>query len=206
MNLATKITLLRIVLVPFFMLFMFKDHIFTRIFALFIFILCMLTDFFDGIIARKQKIVTNFGIFLDPLADKLIISAALISFVGLEELKIPSWMVVFIISREFIITGLRLIASSTGKVIPANKTGKFKTTFQIIAIIIILCILVINSYLKDFLKIMPQVLTYKIGFIKILGFIIIYGPWWIMFFVTLFTIYSGISYIYKYRDILKEQI
>lgn len=207
MNLATKLTVLRIILVPFFMLFMFNDNIYTRVFALFIFVICVLTDAFDGVIARKQKTVTKFGIFLDPIADKLIISAALISFVGLRELRIPAWMVVFIISREFIITGLRLISNSEGEVIPADKIGKFKTTSQTTAIIIILLILILNTYFAEFVKMnASHYFIAQPGFLKFIGFIIIHGPYWIMFVITALTVYSGISYIYKYRHIFKKQV
>lgn len=200
MNIATRITLFRIFLVPFFMLFMFMDNIWTRIFALVIFIIGGITDMLDGIIARKHQIVTSFGIFLDPLADKLIISAALISFVGLIELSIPAWMIVLIISREFMITGLRLLALSQGKIITADKTGKFKTTTQIIAIIIILLILIVNSALKHFYSINHYELVNQAG-TKIWGMILVYSPFWIMFYVTFLTLYSGISYIYKHKDV-----
>ncbi|MFH1666204.1 MAG: CDP-diacylglycerol--glycerol-3-phosphate 3-phosphatidyltransferase [Elusimicrobiota bacterium] len=190
-NLATRFTLLRILLIPFFMVFMFVDNAWTRAFALVIFIIAGLTDAFDGMLARKFKLVTKFGIFLDPLADKLIISAALISFVSLKELHIPAWMVVFIISRDFIITGLRLLALSHDRVIAADKTGKFKTTSQIIGIIVILLILILNSFKKHVLMTYP-----------FMAEILSHAPFWIMAYVTALTIYSGISYLYKNRDIL----
>lgn len=206
MNLATKITFIRILLVPFFMIFMFKDNLFTRILALFIFLCASFTDIFDGIIARRNKIVTTFGSFLDPLADKLIISAALISFVGLRELSIPAWMIVFIISREFIVTGLRQLALSKGRVIPADAVGKVKTTLQSIASIFLLIILIVNSALKKFYNITPQDLlmerTSSIGYY--LGLVLAKFPHWVMFIVMILTIYSGISYLYKHREILIE--
>ncbi|OGS21412.1 MAG: CDP-diacylglycerol--glycerol-3-phosphate 3-phosphatidyltransferase [Elusimicrobia bacterium RIFOXYA2_FULL_39_19] len=191
MNLAMKLTLTRIFLIPFFMVFMFVDNVWTRIFALIIFILAGLTDAFDGFFARKLNVITKFGVFLDPLADKLIISAAFISFVSLKELHIPAWMVVLIISREFIITGLRLLAMSNGRVIAADKTGKFKTTSQIIAIIAILLVLVLNSFRKDLVPTYP-----------FLHDILTHAPYWIMMYVTVLTVYSGITYLRKHKDIL----
>ncbi|OGS18362.1 MAG: CDP-diacylglycerol--glycerol-3-phosphate 3-phosphatidyltransferase, partial [Elusimicrobia bacterium RIFOXYA2_FULL_50_26] len=147
MNFANKLTLLRIALLPFLIVFMHLNNFWTRILALIIFVGAAVTDIYDGIIARKYKTITTLGIFLDPLADKLIISAALISFVGLRELNIPAWMVILIISREFIITGLRSLAATKNVIIPADKTGKFKTTSQIITIITILLILIADSAL-----------------------------------------------------------
>ena len=97
MNLANKLTLIRIVAVPFFMIYMIVDNFYTRIISLLIFFLAMLTDYYDGKIARKRKQITNFGKFIDPLADKLLISAAFISFIGIKRLSIPAWMIVIII-------------------------------------------------------------------------------------------------------------
>ncbi len=197
MNIATKLTLLRILLVPFFMVFMFIDNLWTRIFALFIFVIAGLTDSFDGFLARKFNVVSKFGVFLDPLADKLIISAAFISFVGLKELGIPAWMVVVIISRDFIITGLRLLAVSHGRVVPADKTGKFKTTSQIISIILILIILILNSFLKKYHN--PEQVAYLLNLLKIL-------PFWIMLYVTILTVYSGLVYLFAHKDIILLEI
>jgi len=194
-NPATKLTLLRIFLVPFFMVFMFVDNLWTRIFALVIFVLAAITDLYDGVLARRFKQITDFGIFLDPLADKLLISAAFISFVGLRELHIPAWMVVLIIAWEFIITGLRLLAMSIGKVIAADKTGKFKTTSQIVSIIVILVILILNSLMKRF----PEHLLF-------LKYLLSMLPYWIMFYITALTVYSGASYLYKHRQIFPSQI
>ena len=191
MNLPNKITLMRICLVPPFIWFMFLDNLWTRIFALIIVIIAGISDTIDGIIARKYNMVSKFGIFLDPLADKLIVTSALISFVGLKELHIPAWMVVFITSREFIITGLRLLALSRGKIIAADKTGKFKTTSQTVSIIIILVILIINSALKKFYNINSGDIT----FLK-------HATFWIMFYVTLITVYSGVRYILKHKEVL----
>ena len=107
MTLANRLTLLRLALVPAFMAFMVVDSLWTRILSLLIFIGASITDWYDGAVARRTGTVTVIGTFLDPLVDKMLIAAALVGFVELHELHIPAWMVVLIISREFLITGLR---------------------------------------------------------------------------------------------------
>ena len=107
-----------------------------RYIAAAIFIVASLTDMLDGKIARKYNLVTNFGKFMDPLADKLLVCSALICLVDLKQL--PAWMVIVIISREFIISGFRLVASDNGIVIAASYWGKFKTTFQMIAVVLLI--------------------------------------------------------------------
>jgi CDP-diacylglycerol--glycerol-3-phosphate 3-phosphatidyltransferase len=203
MNLANRLTLARIALVPVLVLFMYLDNFWTRIFALFIFIIAALTDLFDGRVARRQKTITTLGIFLDPLADKLLISAALISFVGLKELHIPAWMVILIISREFIITGLRSLAASKSIIIAASKQGKFKTTSQITAIITLLLILIVNSSLHHH-GIHPENLLHASGTRYALGWMLVKMPFWMMFIATLFTISSGLTYMTNHKDLFKE--
>ena len=138
MNLPNKLTVLRVLLIPFFVLFTLVDLVpgYSKYIAVLIFIAASLTDLLDGKIARKYNLVTNFGKFMDPLADKLLVCAALICLVS-EEL-LPAWMVIIIISREFIISGFRLVAADNGVVIAASYWGKFKTTFQMLMIIVLL--------------------------------------------------------------------
>ena len=107
-----------------------------RMIALALFIIASLTDLLDGKIARKYNLVTNFGKFMDPLADKLLVCSALICLIELNAL--PAWMVIIIISREFIISGFRLIASDNGVVIAASYWGKFKTTFQMVSVVLLI--------------------------------------------------------------------
>ena len=124
----------RVILIPFFVFFMLTDYAgaASNWIALGIFIVASLTDLLDGKIARKYNLVTNFGKFMDPLADKLLVCSALICLV--ELCRIPSWIVIMIIAREFVISGFRLIASDNGVVIAASYWGKFKTTFQMIMV------------------------------------------------------------------------
>lgn len=139
MNLPNKLTVLRVILIPFFVAALMvnggTDQT-MRIVAGAIFIAASLTDLLDGKIARKYNLVTNFGKFMDPLADKLLVCSALICFIELGQ--IPAWMVIIIISREFIISGFRLVASDNGVVIAASYWGKFKTTFQMIAVVLLI--------------------------------------------------------------------
>ena len=138
MNLPNKLTVLRMVLVPFFVAFLLLspgNDMFKWI-ALALFIIASLTDLADGKIARKYNLVTNFGKFMDPLADKILTISGMICLIELG--RIPAWIVIIIVAREFIISGFRLIAAESGVVIAANYWGKFKTTFQMIMIILMI--------------------------------------------------------------------
>lgn len=139
MNLPNKLTVLRVIMIPFFvaaLLYAGGTSQTMRWAAALIFVLASLTDLLDGKIARKYNLVTNFGKFMDPLADKLLVCAALICLVELKQF--PAWMAIVIVSREFIISGFRLVAAEQGIVIAASYWGKFKTTFQMIAIILMI--------------------------------------------------------------------
>ena len=139
MNLPNKLTVLRVIMIPFFVAALLYDggaNQNMRYVAAALFIIARLTDMLDGKIARKYNLVTNFGKFMDPLADKLLVCSALICMIELREL--PAWMVIIIISREFIISGFRLVASDNGVVIAASYWGKFKTTFQMIGVVLLI--------------------------------------------------------------------
>jgi len=141
MNLPNKLTVSRFVLTVAFLAVMFseiRDH---KTIALVLFCLAGLTDYFDGSIARRRKLITNFGILMDPLADKILVCSVFIAFVGLN--WIPAWMVVIVVARELAITGLRLLAASKHLVLAAEGFGKHKTISQVVAII---AILVFHSY------------------------------------------------------------
>lgn len=192
MNLPNKITLSRVLLIPFFILFIAVDfgwgiiriggtempveHLVGAI----IFIVASITDWLDGYLARKQNLVTNMGKFLDPLADKLLVSAAFILLVELG--TAPAWIVIIIISREFAVTGLRLILAGGGEVVAANQLGKIKTVTQLLAIIFLL--------------------LHNI-FFEAAG--IPFGT--IMLYIALiFTVWSGADYFMKNRRILLDSM
>ena len=138
MNLPNKLTVLRVITVPFFVFFMLTDvgGPANKWIALILFCVASLTDMLDGKIARKYNLVTNFGKFMDPLADKLLVCSAMICMIEME--KLPAWIVIVIIAREFIISGFRLVASDNGIVIAASYWGKFKTVFQMAMIIVLI--------------------------------------------------------------------
>ncbi len=177
MNLPNKLTILRILLIPFFVFFLLTDFVpGSKWIALVLFCVASLTDLADGKIARKYNLVTNFGKFMDPLADKILVSSAFICLVALN--RIPTWIVIVIISREFIISGFRLVASDNGVVIAASYWGKFKTTFQMFAII-----LLIANIGGSVVYIIEQVLIY---------------------IALILTLISLIDYIAKNINVLKE--
>jgi len=178
MNLPNKLTILRVILIPFFVFFLISPFFdgYGNYIALAIFIIASLTDMADGKIARKYNLVTNFGKFMDPLADKLLVCSAMICLVDLE--LIPVWVVLIIIAREFIISGFRLVASDNGIVIAASYWGKFKTTFQMLMVIVI----IFNINLQ-------------LGWLNILGTILIYVA-------LVLTVVSLIDYIAKNKETL----
>lgn len=160
MNLPNKLTILRIIMIPFFVLFMLLDGGVSqtyRYIAAVIFIVASFTDLLDGNIARKYNLVTNFGKFMDPLADKLLVCSGLICFVGLGQL--PAWFVIIIISREFIISGFRLVASDNGVVIAASYWGKFKTVSQMIMSVLLIVNIPALSILTTIFSVIALVLT-----------------------------------------------
>lgn len=149
MNLPNKLTVLRVALIPFFMIFLLCFEIGDRlhmILAMIVFIIASITDMLDGKIARSQNLVTTFGKFLDPLADKLLVMVALISFTF--ERWIDPVAVVIILAREFMVTGLRLVVAGEGVVVPAGIWGKLKTAFTMVAMIIIMFLQILFPDIK----------------------------------------------------------
>ena len=157
MNLPNKLTILRTLMIPVFLFFLLTDCAgdYSKWIAVVVFILASLTDFLDGHIARKYNLVTNFGKFMDPLADKILVISALVLFVELR--YIPAWMSIIVIAREFLISGIRMLAAAKGEVIPAGKLGKYKTTSQMIVILIM--IIVGNQWYNFYLMLIPIILT-----------------------------------------------
>jgi CDP-diacylglycerol--glycerol-3-phosphate 3-phosphatidyltransferase len=143
MNLPNKLTVFRLLITPVFVVLLNISFTGNYTLALILFMIGMTTDYFDGSLARARGEVTNFGRLMDPLVDKLLISSAFISFIGLPEIRLPSWMVIVIVSREFTITGLRLVVAGRGVILPAGKWGKHKTVSQVVtvcAILLYLCL------------------------------------------------------------------
>ncbi len=179
MNLPNKLTMFRVILIPFFVFFLLAPFFpgYGNYVAVAVFIVASLTDLLDGYIARRCHMVTNFGKFMDPLADKLLVCSALICLVELK--KLAAWIVIIIIAREFIISGFRLIAAEQQIVIAASYWGKFKTTFQMLMIIVL-----ILDVDRPFFGILGTALTY---------------------IALILTVISLCDYIYHNKDVLKEQ-
>jgi len=175
MNIANKITLVRIFLVPIFVLFMLTDFTgYNSIIAFVVFVIATITDKIDGTIARKYNLVTDFGKFLDPIADKLLVCSALICLTA--DGTIPAWITIVIIGREFIISAFRLVCADTGKTVAASWWGKSKTIAQMVTIIVLLL---------------------NIAQLKILEDILIYVS-------LVLTVVSLVDYFVKNNDVLKE--
>ena len=177
MNLPNKLTILRVIMVPFFVLFMLTDigGPANKWISLILFVVASLTDLLDGKIARKYNLVTNFGKFMDPLADKLLVCSAMICLIEMN--KLDAWIVIVIISREFIISGFRLVASDSGVVIAASYWGKFKTVFQMAMIIVLIADLG--------------------GFFDMLGTVLV----WVALALT---IISLLDYVFKNKQVLTQ--
>lgn len=177
MNLPNKLTIMRVILIPFFVFFLLSPYFpaYGNYIAVAIFIVASLTDMLDGKIARKYNLVTNFGKFMDPLADKLLVCSAMICLIELD--RLAAWIVIVIIAREFIISGFRLVASDNGVVIAASYWGKFKTTFQMIAV----CLLIADV---EALSLFTQI---------------------ILWIAVILTVVSLIDYIIKNKDVMKEE-
>jgi CDP-diacylglycerol--glycerol-3-phosphate 3-phosphatidyltransferase len=141
MNLANRLTLARIALIPIFLVFISIDTLWAYALSLAVFVGAVLTDYYDGKIARRRGSVTDFGKLFDPIADKVLIAAAFISFLDKDYLAIPSWVVIIIVGRELLVTGLRSVAACNGVVIAADKWGKLKTVSQMSCAIAILTLM-----------------------------------------------------------------
>lgn len=185
MNIANKLTLLRVILVFVFMIVMWNPWLSleTSLWCgLVIFVIASYTDYLDGHLARKHNLVTNLGKFMDPLADKMLVAAAMIAIVDLGPLPagiLPAWVVVLILLREFAISGIRLVAASSNKVIAANSLGKIKTVTQMIMIVLYLI-----PVQWSVLQIAALIFTYLALF---------------------FTVISGLQYIWQNKEVLQDQ-
>ena len=136
MNLPNKLTLLRIIMIAVFVVLLYLDFPFNNLVALAVFILASITDTLDGYIARKYNLITDFGKFMDPIADKLLVTAAMLVFVDWH--MMPAWVVIVVVAREFIVSALRLVAANNGRVIAAGWSGKVKTASTMVCICIML--------------------------------------------------------------------
>lgn len=182
MNLPNKLTLLRVILVPFFLLFLLVDQIpLHGLWALLIFAAASVTDALDGHIARSRGLITDFGKFLDPVADKVLVFAALIAFVELG--LASSAAVVIMMAREFLVSSMRMVAASKGRVIAAGKSGKVKTAVTMISIVAILLLMALGDLVTGMTVSLPAVSNLLI---------------WICGVIT---VYSGVEYLVQNKDV-----
>jgi len=192
MDLPNKLTILRIAMIPVFMAFFFLTMIpYNYFIAAIVFVLAAATDFLDGYIARKYHLVTNLGKFLDPIADKVLVSTALILMLTVDAILPPlfSIAVAVILARELIVSGFRMVAASRGLVLAADKIGKVKTVFQDLAIFVLLA-----GY--DFFGVFDSSPD-SVNPINVAGLVL-------LVIAAVLTIWSGVSYIVKNREVLKE--
>lgn len=188
MNLPNKLTTGRLGLTAVFVVAMSVDIPGSKVAALVIFIVAAITDYLDGQIARKHNLITDFGKLMDPLADKVLTAAAFIGLIGVG--LIPAWCVILIIAREFMITGLRLVAAAKNIVLPAEKLGKHKTTWQMVCIIYFLLLLSVAEFTP-------------VGTAAWYQPALIIG-WVLLGVATLLTVWSGCSYLGKNRALFAD--
>lgn len=191
MNLANRLTMLRILLTFVFMIVLSWQGLWAKVAALIIFIAAALSDFFDGMIAHKRNMVTDFGRLMDPIADKILVLAAFAMFLQMQ--LIHAWIFVIIVSREILITSLRLFALNKGKILSAARAGKHKTVSQMAAIFYILGFIVVKESVKTFSIWNPVWEEFFRNSINIL-----------MFLTVGLTLYSGLSYLWENRKIITK--
>ena len=193
MNLPNQITLARLGLTGFFVAVISYSSSWQSVLALALFSIASFTDWLDGYIARKWNQTTDFGKLLDPLVDKILVTSALIFLVYVDQ--VPIWMAILMVSREFLITGLRLLATSKGVVLAAEKIGKHKTISQIVAILIALTYLALEDVYYMLTKtVLPEMIGMYASWLIFISFTI----------ATLLTVISGIFYFLKNRSFLSE--
>lgn len=202
MNLPNRLTFLRILIAPLIMLCLLTETFWGGALALLLFITASLTDYWDGKLARRLKLVTNLGQIMDPLADKLLMAFTFICFVQLG--YAPAWMVGLIIGREFAITGLRVLAAAQGRIISASPSGKHKTISQIVAVLVILTINVLIGALNTWAPPWEySLMTLGVGGEAAL-FIVYYAPYAGMLTAALLSLYSGVEYLVVNRELFRE--
>jgi len=191
MNIANRLTMLRIILTFVFMFFLFIPALWAKATALLIFIFAALSDFFDGRIAQKRNMVTDFGKLMDPIADKILVLAAFAAFVQIQ--LIDAWMFVIIVAREILITSLRLFALNKGKVLSAAKAGKHKTLSQMVVIFYILGFIVLKEAILAFSTWNPAWESFFRNSIYMM-----------MLLTVGLTLYSGLSYLWENRKVITK--
>jgi CDP-diacylglycerol--glycerol-3-phosphate 3-phosphatidyltransferase len=200
-NIANLMTFSRILVTPLYLFFIFRPELWAKWTAGFLFAWGGISDYLDGYLARKYNLKSGFGALMDPLADKILVLSVFVSFIQLN--LAPTWMVAIIAAREFLITGLRQVAQSRNIIIAASRSGKHKTISQIVAISFILAILCARATADAYRMDWP-------GWINSLGVwgpwldgFIQFGPYWLMFYATFMSVWSGVDYFIRNRKVLQ---
>lgn len=199
-NTANLVTLSRIAVTPVFLVFIFRPEYWAKWVAGLLFAWGAISDWLDGYLARRYNLRTDLGALLDPLADKILILSVLVSFVQLD--LVPSWMVVIIAAREFLITGLRQVAKERGVILAASRGGKHKTVSQIVAISFVLLIVCVRATVEAggdrWYEFLARLGSLGDALQEVVG----YGPYWLMFYATVMSLVSGADYFLRNRHIL----
>jgi CDP-diacylglycerol--glycerol-3-phosphate 3-phosphatidyltransferase len=180
-NLPNRLTLIRIALIPVFVVLMYFEAIWAQVCAAAVFSIACVTDYLDGDIARKRNLVTNFGKFADPIADKLLVMSAYVVLVG--QSRMPAWVCIAFLAREFTVSGFRLVAAGGGKIMAAGKLGKIKTFTQMIAVILLILFAPASAAIDSFGVIAANVMMYV---------------------ALVMTIWSGADYIVRNRQFIED--
>jgi CDP-diacylglycerol--glycerol-3-phosphate 3-phosphatidyltransferase len=202
-NAANLVTFSRILVAVLFLVFFLRPEVWAKWTAGLLFAWGAFSDYLDGFLARKYKLKSNFGILMDPLADKILVLTVLVAFV--QQQLVPSWMVILIAAREFLITGFRQVAQSKNVIIAASRAGKHKTVSQIVAISVILAIVCVRATVEQTQGQWDQVLSRWGVWGDRLEDFVVYGPYGLMFYATVMSILSGIDYVARNRHVLSGE-
>jgi CDP-diacylglycerol--glycerol-3-phosphate 3-phosphatidyltransferase len=205
-NLPNQLTLLRVALVPFFIVLFLSDNLAAQWASLVVFLAASITDYFDGAIARKRGLVTNFGKIMDPLADKLLMTTALVCLVQVG--MVPGWMVVVILWRELAVTGLRTLAATHRMVMQASIWGKIKTVAQMVAVIVCLILIVVQNTLNAVSATWLSTLQGwgRGGALAALLLDSNLLPYWLMFVAAVGSLYSGFKYFWDNWEMICKEL
>lgn len=184
MNLPNRLTVIRLILVPVFVVLMSFDHVATYIVAYFVFMAASITDYWDGKIARERNLITNFGKLMDPLADKVLMAAAFVMLMKVPALTVPGWTIVAILAREFLVTGARSMVVPGAKVISANIWGKVKTVMQMTYFYTFLFFVIVLRFVERWASDYAETYGEVLGWASLVGIIL----------VAVYTVYTGVQF------------
>jgi CDP-diacylglycerol--glycerol-3-phosphate 3-phosphatidyltransferase len=190
MNLPNKLTVARCILTAIFVALMTITHAVAYFAAYLVFTAAAITDHYDGKIARRDGIITNFGKLMDPLADKVLVASAFLMLMTIPELRVPAWTIILILAREFLVTGARALAAGDGEIIGAMRSGKLKTIFQLVYVFTFLFFAMVFQALRDFPALEQMIPVGSAPYAAAIGWLSLTG----ILFVAVYTVYSGVDF------------